>query len=91
MINATTVDSSLMRLARDISLPIENAVTIWDVLDREINIELKEACSTTGDASRPAITTAAVAKTIAAWAANVENSILEGADQGKIFSSLQGN
>ena len=80
-INAPIVDSSLMRLARHVTLPIEDAVTFRDVLDRKIDLELKKAYSSAGGACRPAITTAAVAKAISAWAANAEKALLEGTDQ----------
>ena len=73
LINAPVVDSSLMRLARHVTLPIEDAVSFKDVLDRKIDLELKKAYSTAGGACRPAIATAAVAKAISVWAASAEN------------------
>ena len=78
-----------MRLARHVTLPIEDAVSFRDVLDRKIDLELKKAYSTAGGACRPAITTAAVARAISTWAANAEKALLEGTDQGEVISTLQ--
>lgn len=87
--NAPVVDSSLMRLARHVTLPIEDAVSFRDVLDQKLDLELKKAYSTAGGTCRPAITTAAVAKAISGWATRVEKDLQDGAEVDKIISSLQ--
>lgn len=89
LMNAPVVDSSLMRLARHVTLPIEDAVSFRDVLDRKLDLELKKAYSTAGGPCRPAITTAAVAKAISGWATKVEKDLQDGTEIDKIISSLQ--
>lgn len=89
LISAPVVDSSLMRLARHVTLPIEDAVTFRDVMDRKIDLDLKKAYSAAGGACRPAITLAAVGRAITFWAANIEKLLLEAADQEKIISAMQ--
>ncbi|XP_040211990.1 uncharacterized protein LOC120943017 isoform X2 [Rana temporaria] len=94
LINAPIVDSSLMRLARHVTLPIEDAVSFRDVLDHKIDLELKKAYSTAGGACRPAIATAAVARGNSTWAANTEKALLEEQqpqttpEQGNLTSNL---
>ncbi|XP_077306678.1 ubiquitin-conjugating enzyme E2 U isoform X2 [Lithobates pipiens] len=89
LVNAPIVDSSLMRLARHVTLPIEDAVSFKDVLDRKMDLELKKAYSMAGGSCRPAITTAAVARAISGWATKLEKDLLEGTEMEKLVSSLQ--
>lgn len=53
LLSAPVVDALLMRLARHVTLPIEDAVTFRDVLDRKI--DLNRAYSAAGGTCRPAI------------------------------------
>lgn len=88
-IHPPVVDASLMCLVRNITLPIEDAVTFRDVLDRKIDLDLKKAYCTAGGASKPAVAAAAaVGQAISGWSANIEKSMCEGADQEKIISAL---
>lgn len=43
LVSPPVVDASLMRLARHVTLPLEDAVTFRDVLDRKIDTDLKRA------------------------------------------------
>lgn len=89
LVSPPVVDASLMRLARHVTLPLEDAVTFRDVLDRKIDTDLKRAYLSAGGACRPAIALAAVGRAISSWSSNTEKLVLEGADQEKIVKALQ--
>lgn len=78
-----------MRLAMHITLPIEDAVTFRDVLDRKIDLDLKRAYLAAGGACRPAVALAAVGKAISSWTSNIEKLILEVAEQEKVITALR--
>lgn len=89
LISPPVVDSSLMRLARHVTLPIEDAVTFKDVLDRKIDLDLKRTYLSAGGACRPAIALAAVGKAISSWSTMAEKLVSEGIEQEKVISALQ--
>lgn len=62
------VDAALMRLARHVTLPLEDAVSFRDVLERRIDVDLKRIFSLAGVASRPAMAMASVSKALESWA-----------------------
>lgn len=61
------VDAALMRLARHVTLPLEDAVSFRDVLDRKIDQDLKRSFSLAGWAARPAMALASVSKALELW------------------------
>lgn len=62
LISAPVADASLMRLANHVMLPMEDEVTVRDVLDSKINLDLKRTYTAVGGACRPAITLVAAGK-----------------------------
>lgn len=61
------VDTVLMRLARHVTLPLEDAAFFRDVLERRIDLDLKRTFSLAGVASRPAMALASVSKALESW------------------------
>lgn len=79
-----------MRLARHVTLPIADAVTFNDLLNRKIDLDLKKSLFTAArGVCRPAIALVAVGRAITSWTSNVAKLLLEAADQEKIVSALQ--
>lgn len=89
LLSPPVVDASLMRLARHVTLPIEDAVTFRDVLDRKVDTDLKRAYLFAGGACRPAVALAAVGKAISSWSSATARLVTEGADQEQITKALQ--
>lgn len=74
LVSPPVVDSSLMCLARHVTLPIEDAVTFKDVLDRRIDLDLKRA-----------YLSADVGRAISSWSTNTEKLVTEGWNRRKSF------
>lgn len=89
LVSPPVVDASLMRLARHVTLPIEDAVTFRDVLDRKVDTDLKRVYLIAGGACRSAVTLAAVGKAISSWSSNTTKLVTEGTDQEQIIKALQ--
>lgn len=77
-----------MRLARHVTLPIEDVLTFRDFLVWRIDLDLKKAYSAAKGACRPAVTLAAVGRAITSWTSSIEK-LLEAVDQEKNISALQ--
>lgn len=87
LVFAQVVDALLMRLARHVTLPIEDTLTLRDVLDRKTDLDLKRAQSAAGGTCRPAIALAAVGRVISSWTSDIEKLILKGAEQEKVITT----
>lgn len=83
------VDASVMRLARHVTLPMEDAVSFRDPLERKVDLDLKRAYSAAGGACRPAIALASVSRAILAWTANLERALRSDMDRDRIIAGLQ--
>lgn len=68
--NAPLVDAALMRLAKHVTLPLEDAVSFKDGLERKIDQDLKRIYGLAGMACKLAL---ALSKTMEAWMENVDS------------------
>lgn len=70
--NTPLVDAALMRLTKHVTLPLEDAVSFKDGLERKIDLDLKRIYGLAGMACKPALALAAMSKAMEAWTENVE-------------------
>lgn len=84
--NAPLVDAALMRLAKHVTLPLEDTVSFKDGLERRIDQDLKRIYGLAGTACKPAFALAAMSKAMEAWAENVD-SFLKGISEELAGSS----
>lgn len=83
-----SVDASIMRLARNTTLPLEDAVSFRDVLDRKIDSDLKKAYQAAGGACKPAVALTSVSRAARAWTDNIEVALRRGLDTDQIVKAL---
>lgn len=72
------VDVSVMRLARNMTLPLEDAVAFRDGLHHRIN--LKKTYQAAGGACKLAVALTSVSRAVRAWTKNVESALRQGVD-----------
>ncbi|XP_068115888.1 uncharacterized protein [Hyperolius riggenbachi] len=82
------VDASLMRIVKNVTLPIEDAVAFKDVLDRQIDQDLKRSYLASGETSRAAIALTSVAKANRVWIDKVQRDIARGASMNEVTFGL---
>lgn len=70
--SAPLVDAALMRLARYVTLPLEDTASFKDPLERRIDSDLKRVYLTSGMACKPVLAIAAVSKALESWSDNVD-------------------
>lgn len=83
-----TVDASVMRLARNITLPLEDAVSFRDVLDHRIDSDLKKVYQATGGACKPAVAWYSISRTTRLWSDNIETALRRGLGADEIIKAL---
>ncbi|XP_073485058.1 LOW QUALITY PROTEIN: uncharacterized protein [Aquarana catesbeiana] len=66
-------NAALMHLAKHVTLPLEDAVSFRDGLERRIDQDLKKIYGLAGTACKPALALAAMSKAIEAWTENVDS------------------
>lgn len=71
--NTPLVDAALMRLAKHVTLPLEDAVSFNDGLEKRIDQDLKRIYGLAGMACKPALALAAMSKAMEAWTENVDS------------------
>lgn len=69
-----------MRLARHVTLPMDDAVSFKDPLDRRMDADIKRAYTAAGNTCRPVLALTSLAKAISAWAEKIEADLQSGAD-----------
>lgn len=83
-----TVDASVMRLARNSTLPLEDAVSFKDVLDRRIDSDLKKTYQAAGGACKPAVALTSISRATRVWSDNVETALRQGVGSEEIIKAL---
>lgn len=63
---------SLQRLARHITLPLEETVSFKDSMEQKADLKLKKIFTTAGVSCRPAVALTSIARVVRVWASNVE-------------------
>lgn len=56
------MDAAVVRLAKNVTLPMDDSTSFKDPLDRRIDLDLKRSYLAAGEACRPAITLTSVSK-----------------------------
>ncbi|XP_068118214.1 polycystin-1-like [Hyperolius riggenbachi] len=84
-----TVDAAVMRLAKHVTLPLEDSVSFKDPLDRKMDSELRRAHINIGAVCKPAIALTSVSRAIRAWADNMEGAIQGDVDRKTLLSALE--
>lgn len=83
------VDATVVRLAKNITLPIEDSASFKDPLDRRIDSDLEKAYQLSGGAYRPEVALASVSNTIRVWTENIEVTIRQYAPNDDIIKALE--
>ena len=83
-----SVDASVMRLAKNTTLPLEDAVSFKDTLDRRIDTDLKRIYQATGGACKPAVALSSISRATKVWADNIETALRAGIDSEEIIKAL---
>lgn len=73
-----TVDAAVVRLAKNVTLLMEDSASFKVIMDRRIDLDVKEAYQAAGAACRPALTLTFVASTLKVWTQNIETEVKEG-------------
>lgn len=80
---------ALMRLARHVMLPLDDAVSFRDVLDRCIDLDLKKIYLLAGGACKPAVAMATISKALEAWIEGVESAVSNNLNKVEILDMLK--
>ena len=83
-----TVDASVMRLAKNSTLPLEDSVSFKDALDRRIDADLKKIYQATGGACKPAVALSSVSRATRVWTDNIETALRAGIDTEEVIKAL---
>ncbi|XP_068136407.1 lamina-associated polypeptide 2-like [Hyperolius riggenbachi] len=86
--NPPTVDASVTRLAKHITLPRDNVASFKDVMEKKMDSELKKIYTLAGSATKPAVALTSVARAIRAWTINIEEAVRADADKEAIIKAL---
>lgn len=76
------VDAALMRLARNVTLPLGNAVSFKYIIDRRVDLDVKMIYTVAGGACKPSIALAEISRD------NSEYAIASDLEKTKIMPSL---
>lgn len=83
------VDASVVRLAKNITLPMEDSASFKDPLDRRIDLDLKRSYLAAGAACKPAIALTSVSNAIRAWTDNIETALHQDVPKEDIIKALE--
>lgn len=82
------VDAAVVRLAKNVTLPMEDSTSFKDPLDRRIDADLRKTYQLAGGACRPAIALASVSSAVKVWTENIEVAIREDVPKEDIIKAL---
>lgn len=82
------VDASVMRLAGNTTLLLEDAVSIRDIFDRRIDTDVKKTYQVAGGACKPAVALTSVSRAARTWTDNIELALKQGIDSDNIIKTL---
>lgn len=83
------VDAAVVRLAKNITLLMEDSASFRDPLDRKIDLDLKKAYQLAGGACRPAVALTSVSNVIRVWTENIEVEIRQDVPKDDIIKALE--
>lgn len=69
------VDVEVVRLAKNVTLPMEDSAFFKDIMDRKIDLDLKKAYQAAGAACRPDVALTSVASSLKVWTQNIETAL----------------
>lgn len=72
---APLVNAAVMLLAKCVTLPLEDAMSFKDGLERRIDLDLKIIYTMAGMACKPALALAATSKAMEVWMENVDTAL----------------
>lgn len=83
------VGAAVVRLAKNVTLPMADSTSCKDPLDRRIDIDLKKAYQTAGGACRPEIALTSVSNAFRVWTDNVKMAIQQDVPKEDIVKALE--
>lgn len=83
-----SLDDSIIRQARNTTLPLEGAVSLKDILNHKIDADLKKAFQAAGGACKPAVALTSVSRVAKARADNINLALMQGIESDKIIKAL---
>lgn len=86
--NPPTVDAVIMRLARNVTLPMEDSSSFIVILHRRIDIDLQKSYLAAGGAYKPTIALTSVASAMHAWTQNLVYAIKRQIPEEQIIKAL---
>ncbi|XP_068128310.1 lamina-associated polypeptide 2-like [Hyperolius riggenbachi] len=89
LLNPPTIDASLSRLAKHVTLPREDSAIFKDPLERRVDNDLKRSYVSAGATCKPAIALTSVAKALKVWTSNIEQAVQQDADKEEILSAME--
>lgn len=82
------VDAAVIRLARQVTLPMNDAMTVKDALDRRMDNDIRKVYTPAGSACRPVLAITSVVRAIKAWAEKAETDLRASAKISLVLKSL---
>ncbi|XP_040186348.1 uncharacterized protein LOC120936046 [Rana temporaria] len=83
------VDASVVRLAKNVTLPMEDSTSFKDPIDRRIDLELKRSYLAAGAACKPAIALTSVSNAIRSWTDNIETALRQNVPTEDVIKALE--
>ncbi|KAM8945428.1 uncharacterized protein RCH25_048699 [Pelodytes ibericus] len=87
--SAPKVDAAVVRLAKRTTLPVDNAGSLRDSMDRKMDSSLSRAYVAAGTGLHPAVALTSVSRALKSWLEKLEEDIREGRSRSSLMSSLQ--
>lgn len=82
------VDASVVRLAKNVTLPMKDSASFKDPLDRRMYLNLKKAYQMAGNACKPAIALTSVSNALRVWTDNIETTVWQDIPKEDIIKAL---
>lgn len=79
---------AVVRLAKNITLSMDDSTSFKDPLDRRIDLGLKRAYQMAGNACKPAIALTSVANALRTWTENIEMAIRQDIPKEDMIKAL---
>ncbi|XP_068107658.1 uncharacterized protein [Hyperolius riggenbachi] len=83
------VDASLMKIVKNVTLPLEDSVSFSDLMDRQIDQDLKRAFLASGEVTRIGISLTSVAKALKVWIEDVQKAVVSNSSVEDITFALE--
>ncbi|KAM8930089.1 uncharacterized protein RCH25_006001 [Pelodytes ibericus] len=86
---APKVDAAIVRLAKKTTLPLDDAGTLRDPMDKRMDSNLSKAYIASGSGLRPAVALTSVSRALKQWMDDLEEDISSGVSRSRLLESLR--